>query len=105
MSKQKKLKEERQRERKIVERYHQKVTEEALDPLYKNFQEWKNGILPYDGLTEKIHEFHKINQKIWTKFSYGPNDEFLIFQAKKEMDLLNEEDKVNYQFWLKEWDE
>jgi hypothetical protein len=39
MSKQKKSKEERQREQKIVDCYHQKVTEEALDP--KNFQEWK----------------------------------------------------------------
>jgi hypothetical protein len=51
MSKQKKSKEERQRDRKKVERYHEKVSEDALEPLYKNFQEWKNGKLPYYELT------------------------------------------------------
>jgi hypothetical protein len=106
MVKQKKSKEERQSDRQILDRYHEKVTEDALAPLYINCQEWKNGKLPYYELTEKIHEFYKINQKIWTKFNYaGVNDEFLIFQAKKELNLLNEEEKVNYQLWLKEWDD
>jgi hypothetical protein len=34
-------------------------------------------------------------------YNDGWNDEFLIFQAKKELNLLSEEDKVNYQLWLK----
>lgn len=81
------------------------MTEDALEPLYKNFQEWKDGKLPYYELTEKIHEFHKLNQKIWSRFHYdGWNDEFLIFQAKKELDLLNDEDKEKYQLWLQEWE-
>lgn len=105
MRKPKKSKEERQRDRNIVDRYHQKVTEDALEPLYQDFQKWKNGQLAYDDLTEKIHEFHKKNQQIWTMFNYnGWDDEFLIFQAKKELDLLNNDDRIKYQNLLKEWE-
>ncbi len=105
MRKPKKSKEERQRDRKIVDRYHQKVTEDALEPLFQHFLEWKNGQLPYYELTEKIHEFHKKNQQIWTMFNYnGSDNEFLIFEAKKELDLLNDDDRIKYQHWLIEWD-
>lgn len=86
MVRRKKSKEERKRDREIVELYHQRVTEEALEPLYENFQKWKSGKLPYYELTEHIHEFHKLNQKIWSRFN--TNDEFLIFQAKRDLNLL-----------------
>ncbi|MEH7096508.1 hypothetical protein [Neobacillus vireti] len=55
MGKSKKTKEERKRDRYIVERFHQKLTEDSLEPLYKAFLDWKKGILPYYELTEKIH--------------------------------------------------
>ena len=66
--KKKKTKEQREMDREIVGRYHQKVTEDALEPLYENFRQWKTGKLSYKELTEQIHEFHKYNQKIWSKF-------------------------------------
>jgi hypothetical protein len=31
----------RQQEREIIEEYHKMVTEEALEPLYQSFLEWK----------------------------------------------------------------
>ncbi len=100
MAKSKKSKAERRRDREIVERYHKKVTEEALEPLYNNFLEWKAGKMPYYELTERIHEFHKENQKIWSMFNHnGWNDEFLIFQAKKDLNLLTEEEKEQFKFF------
>ena len=92
----KKSKEERKRDREIVELYHKKLTEDALLPLYKNFQQWKDGELPYYELTEQIHQFHKLNQTIWTKFNYaGWNDDFLLLEAKREMNLVSEQEKRN----------
>ena len=43
--KKKKTKEQRKMDREIVERYHQKLTEDALEPLYENFIQWKSYIL------------------------------------------------------------
>lgn len=64
MVKRKKSKEERIYDREIVERYHQKIIEDALAPLYESFQQWKTGQISYNDLTEKIHEFHNYNKKI-----------------------------------------
>jgi len=101
MGRSKKSKEERKRDREIVERYHQKLTEDLLEVLYLDFLGWKKGKLPYYDLTEKIHEFHKKNQKIWSMFNYnGWDNEFFIFQAKKELNLLEEKDKEKYAIWL-----
>jgi len=47
MGRSKKSKEERKREREIVERYHQKLTEDSLEVLYQDFLGWKKGKLPY----------------------------------------------------------
>jgi hypothetical protein len=103
MERQKKSKAERKRDREIVELYHKKITEGELETLYTSFQEWKSGKVPYYELTEAIHEFHKKNQKIWSRFNYsGRNDELLIIEAKKELNLLNDEEKERYAFWLKE---
>ncbi|MFK4997889.1 hypothetical protein ACI2OX_11970 [Bacillus sp. N9] len=67
-----------------MDQYHQKMTEDALAPLFDDFQDWKNGKLPYWELTERIHEFHKENQQIWKTFNYnGLNDEWLLIQAKR----------------------
>lgn len=97
MVKPQKSKEARRRDKEVVQKYHQKVTEEELEPLFKNFLEWKAGKMPYYELTECIHEFHKKNQKIWTMFNYnGSNDEFLIFLAKRDLNLLTEEEKEKY---------
>lgn len=105
MVKRKKSKEERKRDREIVELYHKKITEDELEPLYENFIEWKSGNLPYDELTEDIHLFHKRNQDIWKMFNYnGWDDELLIIQAKSELNMLTEEEKEMYHFWLTDGD-
>lgn len=99
MVKKRKSKEQRKKDRELVERYHQKVTEDALEALYENFQQWKAGQLSYGELTDHIHEFHKQNQKIWSKFNYfGWDDDMLILEAKKEFDLLTEEEKSFFIF-------
>ena len=93
MVKRKKSKEERKRNREIVDLYHKKITEDELETLYSKFNEWKSGDLPYFELTEQIHQFHKKNQDIWKMFNYnGLDDNFLIFQAKRELNMLTEEE-------------
>ncbi|MDM5155140.1 hypothetical protein QUF88_15360 [Bacillus sp. DX1.1] len=98
----KKSKAERKRDLEIVNLYHKKLTEDALEKLSVKFVEWKEGELPYYELTEYIHEFQKKNKKIWSMF-HDQNDEFLIFQAKKELSLFTEQDmeKEHYKRWRK----
>jgi len=51
--------------------------------------------LPYYELTERIHEFHTVNQRIWSRCNlYDEND-----QAKKELNLLTEKEKEKYKDW------
>ncbi|UOQ95460.1 hypothetical protein MUO14_11355 [Halobacillus shinanisalinarum] len=90
------------RDREILGRYHQYLTEKELKPLYESFEQWNAGDLDYDELTERIHVFHKKNQQIWSTFNGVIEEDYLIFQAKKEMNLLNEEDLTNqlYRRWL-----
>jgi Ca2+-binding EF-hand superfamily protein len=96
--KRKKSKEERKRDREITELYHKKLTEDELQPLYERFTEWHTGNLPYFELTEHIHQFHKKNQEIWKLFNYnGWDDEFLLHLAKKELDMLTDDEKQNYE--------
>ncbi|WP_164667815.1 hypothetical protein [Virgibacillus doumboii] len=90
----KKTKAERKRDREILSLYHKYLTEKELEPLYEQFKQWKTGHLPYDELTELIHEFHKKNQEIWKTFNYD-NDEYLVFRAKQELDMFNEKDLEN----------
>jgi hypothetical protein len=60
MVKRKKSKEERKHDRETVELYHKKITEDALEPLYEKFNEWKSGELPYFELTEHINFIKRI---------------------------------------------
>lgn len=84
----KKSKEERKRDREIVEKYHKKLTEDKLEALYEHFQKWKSGEMPYYDLTEEIHQFHQANQKIWILFnSDGWDDEMLIRLAREGLGL------------------
>ena len=76
---------QRQEEQEILDEYHKMVTEEALEPLYKLFLEWKQGTLPYYNLTEHIHLFHKRNQEIFKEFNYGERDELVLY-AKMKLD-------------------
>jgi hypothetical protein len=96
----KKSKSERRKEREILQQYHQKVTEDELQPLYKNFQKWSIGELPYDELTERIHEFHKKNQKIFSMFHDPFDEEYLVFKAKNDMGILSDEDRERYADWI-----
>jgi hypothetical protein len=84
----------RQQERELIEEYHKLVTEEALNPLYQSFLEWKSGTLPYFELTELIHVFHKKNQEIFKDFNYtDPKD--LLLLAKMKLGRLSEEDVID----------
>lgn len=101
MAKRKKSKEDRNRDREIYNQYHQKLTENALEPLYKDFIDWKSDKLPYFELTERIHEFHKENQKIWLLFNtFDWNDKIFMIQAKEALHLLSNEEKEKYETFL-----
>jgi|SRR5690625_3490008 len=98
----KKSKSERKRDREILAAYQRYLTEKELEPLFERFKEWKANDLSYDDLTEFIHEFHKKNQKIWGIFNNSLDEEYLIFHAKKELNMFNEKDldKELYKLWL-----
>lgn len=98
----KKPKAERKRDREILDMYHKHLTEKELEPLFHSFKQWKSDELPYYELTELIHDFHKNNQKIWSTFNGGLDREYLIFYAKKELDMFIESDLKDevYQRWL-----
>ncbi|MBP1995473.1 hypothetical protein [Paenibacillus eucommiae] len=83
----------RQKEREIIDEYHKLVTEEALEPLYQSFLEWKSGALPYFELTELIHLFHKKNQGIYKDFEYTGGNR-LILLAKMKLGRLTEKDII-----------
>lgn len=89
--KRKKSKEERKRDRELIDQYHKKVTEDELTLLNEKFKEWQSGSLPYYELTEDIHQFHKKNQEIWKLFNYSDR-EFVLHLAKKEFDMLSEDE-------------
>lgn len=92
----------RQQEREIIDEYHKLVTEEALEPLYHSFKEWKLGSLPYFELTELIHLFHKRNQEIYKDFTYIDHKEIVLL-AKLKLGRLSEDDikenKRLLEFW------
>jgi hypothetical protein len=73
------------------------VTEQALEPLYGSFLEWKSGSLPYFELTELIHLFHKKNQEIYKDFTYTDHNELLLL-AKMKLGRLTEEDIIEPKF-------
>lgn len=83
--------EERRREREILDQYHQKLTEDKLELLFQDFLKWKQGELPYHELTERIHEFHKVNQEIWKTFN-NIDRAVLLMYANKEFGLRTSED-------------
>jgi hypothetical protein len=92
----------RQQERELLDEYHKLVTEQALEPLYKSFLEWKQGTMPYFELTERIHLFHKKNQDIYKEFEYTGRNE-LVLLAKMKLGLLNENDITEYRWLLERW--
>lgn len=99
----KKSKQQRQEEQRILDDYHQWVTEEALEPLFQDFLKWKQGALPYQELTESIHGFHKKNQDIWKEFEYTKRD-YLVVYAKMKLGRLTQEDRERYGQLLSLWE-
>lgn len=97
-----KSKQQRQEEREILDEYHKMVTEDALEPLYEIFLEWKKGNLPYNELTEEIHLFHKKNQEIYKDFNYSERTDLLLY-AKMKLGRLNDEDIADYGWILQRW--
>ncbi|MDF2964013.1 MAG: hypothetical protein K0S39_5748 [Paenibacillus sp.] len=92
----------RQQEREIIDEYHKLVTEQALEPLYQAFLEWKLGKLSYFELTELIHLFHKKNQEIYKDFEYVGRKELLLL-AKMKLGRLTEEDIIENKWLLERW--
>jgi hypothetical protein len=93
---------ERQQERELIDEYHKLVTEQALEPLYQSFLEWKQGTVPYFELTERIHLFHKKNQEIYKEFEYTSRNE-LVLLAKMKLGRLDENDIAEYGWLLERW--
>ena len=95
-------KQKRQQEQELIDEYHKMVTEQALEPLYQSFLEWKQGKLPYFELTERIHLFHKKNQEIFKDFEYTGRRE-LVLLAKMKLGKLTAEDISEYGWLLERW--
>ncbi|WP_372661023.1 hypothetical protein [Cohnella sp.] len=93
---------ERQQERELIDEYHKLVTEQALEPLYQSFLEWKQGTVPYFELTERIHLFHKKNQEIYKEFEYTGRNE-LVLVAKMKLGRIDENDIAEYGWLLERW--
>lgn len=93
---------QRQEERQIIEEYHKMVTEEALESLWESFVAWKEGTLPYDELTERIHQFHKRNQEIYKEFNHTERD-LLVLYAKMKLGRLSDQDYDQYGAILERW--
>ncbi|BFT72586.1 hypothetical protein [Paenibacillus sp. P36] len=92
----------RQQEREIIDEYHKLVSEQALEPLYQSFLDWKSGTLPYFELTEQIHLFHKKNQEIYKDFNYTDSHHVLLLAKLKLGRLTNDDIKENkrlLEFW------
>ncbi|NOU92568.1 hypothetical protein GC093_04890 [Paenibacillus sp. LMG 31456] len=95
-------KQKKQQERELLDEYHKLVTEQALDPLYQAFLDWKQATLPYYDLTERIHLFHKKNQDIYKDFEYTGRKE-LVLLAKLKLGRLTEEDILENKWLLEQW--
>ena len=102
MGKTKKSKLQRQEERQILDEYHKMVTQEALEPLFQSFLDWKQGTLPYYELTERIHLFHKRNQEIYKEFNYTERNELVLY-AKMKLGRLTDEDVIQHRWILERW--
>lgn len=98
----KKSKQVRQEEQQILNDYHKWLTEQALEPLYEDYVKWKQGMLPYDELTEHIHHFHKRNQEIWKDFAYTERD-YLVLCAKTRLGKLTASDTLQHGSLLDSW--
>jgi hypothetical protein len=92
----------KQQERELLDEYHKLVTEQALEPLYQSFIEWKQGKFPYFELTERIHLFHKKNQEIYKDFEYIGRKE-LVLLAKMKLGRLTRDDISEYSGLLERW--
>lgn len=77
-----KIKEQRKKERECIAAYYDRRMRALLDPLYDDFQKWKRGDLSHDELSDRIHEFHTGNQKVYSIFCQ--NREFLLFLIEWE---------------------
>jgi len=71
-----KIKEQRKKEREFIAAYYDKRMRALLDPLYDDFQKGKRGDLSHDELSDRIHQFHTENQKVYNLFCQ--NREFVL---------------------------
>lgn len=83
---------EYQWEQALLDAYHDYRWRQVLDPLYRKFQQWKDGELDHMDMDDAIHQTHKQTQEL-----YG------VFTLKREILIrsiqLNEE---WFQAWVKD---
>lgn len=59
----------REYQQSMIDAYYDNWMHEMLDPLYEAFQQWKQGNLKHNDLTELIHKVHRENQKAYSFFT------------------------------------
>jgi hypothetical protein len=59
----------REYQQALIDAYYDMWMHQILDPLYEAFQQWKQGDLQHDELTELIHKVHRENQKVYSFFT------------------------------------
>ena len=61
----------REYQQSMINAYYDSWMKEMLEPLYEAFQQWKQGSLKHDELTELIHKIHRENQRGYSFFTQG----------------------------------
>jgi hypothetical protein len=84
-----KTKEQKRKEREVIAAYYDTRMRELLDPLYENFKKWKKRELSHDELCERIHEFHKENQKVHSLFCQNRAFLLRLIEWEKQNEVRN----------------
>ena len=53
----------------LIDAYYDMWMHKILDPLFEAFQQWKQGNLQHNELTELIHKVHRENQQVYSFFA------------------------------------
>lgn len=77
----------------LIDAYYDNWMREILEPLYEAFQQWKQGILKHNDLTELIHKVHRENQKAHSFFTQSRSQ--IIVCIKMDNDWFLEWVKSN----------
>lgn len=78
----------RQWEEQLIADYDDYLSHQLLDPLYAQFQQWKEGALNNDELFDAIHKVHKENRERYT------------FLVQRRPDLVR---NIQFNPWFETW--